>query len=321
MTLWSRLNQILFGGPKSMALPSAPALSRGDTDVFAHLDSGRVSALVEAATSSLAKPVEPPSGEAFLARYVRTGTPVHIKGLVRDWPAVDLWTPDFLLRQTEAMGDIQVSYRSTPSEMSRVDLNKIQQGIMSLSSILKECVRSPTDGPEIYVPGLDLPPGALLNRDLAQPALLAAREIYATTVFLGRNTKCIGHFHPKSQALLCQVHGVKRVWMYPPAELRRLNLFPVWTDGFFRSQVNFYGDLSAFPGVAKARGHLFELQPGDALFIPLHWLHVPEGEGWSVSVTHWWRPTFREWTWGLASARALFGIGFELARQLRRKRL
>lgn len=317
MTLWSRLNQNLFGRPKGMELPSSPACRRGDTDLFAATDSVRVSALAAAPTSAPAESIEPPSGEAFLTRYVRTGTPVLIKGLVRDWSAVDLWTPDFLVRQTAAMGDIQVPYRSTPSEMSRVELNKIRQGMMSLSSILKECARSPAEGPEIYVPGLDLPPGTLLSRDLAQPALLAARKIYATTVFLGRNTKCIGHFHPKSQALLCQIQGVKRVWMYPPAELKRLSLFPVWTDGFFRSQVNFYGDRSDFPQVTAARGHLFELQPGDALFIPLHWLHVPEGEGWTVSVTHWWRPTLREWTWSAASVRALLGVGFELMRRLR----
>ncbi len=264
--------------------------------------------------------VLPPSREEFLSQYVSAGMPVLMKGVISDWPAVKLWTPEYLAAIAAAMGDIQVPYRSTPPDMARLEMQRIQKGTMSLLDILNECARSPEEGYEIYVPGLNLPPRTPLARDVAIPSQIADREVYATTVFLGRNTKCIGHFHPKTQALLCQVQGVKRVWMYPPAELGKLYLFPVWSDGFFRSQVNYYGDRIQFPRVAAARVQVFELHPGDALFIPLHWLHVPEGMGWNVSVTHWWRPAVREWPFSLASARALLGIGFEWARQMAREK-
>ena len=152
--------------------------------------------------------------------------------------------------------------------------------------------------------------------------MLSTLDIYATTIFLGRNTKCIGHFHPRTQALLCQVQGVKRVWMYPPTELKRLYLGPMWSDGFFQSQVNFYGENSLFPLVANAKGLLFELHPGDALFIPLHWLHVPEGDGWNVSVTHWWRPKLEEWTLSSATLRSLLGMSlFGLRHFVQKKRM
>ena len=264
--------------------------------------------------------IEPPPRDEFLNRYVGTGTPVLMKGLVKDWSAVAHWTPAYLADLTAAMGDILVPYRSTPADMPQMDLQRIQQGMISLLEILHECDVSPDEGREIYVPGLDLPPGTPLGRYVSLPALLLGLKVYATTVFLGRNTKCIGHFHARTHALLCQVQGIKRVWMYPPAELKRLSLCPIWSDGFFRSQVNFYGDRGGFPLTSKAKGQLFELHPGDALFIPLHWLHVPEGKGWSVSVTHWWRPALREWTLSATTIRALLGIGFELARQFRRSR-
>lgn len=105
--------------------------------------------------------------------------------------------------------------------------------------------------------------------------------------------------------------------MYPPSELTRLSLFPVWSESFYRSRVNFYGDRSDFPSLAEARGELVELHPGDALFLPLHWLHVPEGRGWNVSVTHWWRPHRRDWRMSGAAVRALAGVGFEFARRRR----
>lgn len=255
----------------------------------------------------------------FLSRYVHTGTAVLLKGLVDDWAALRRWTPGYLAAFAAVRGEIEVPYRSTPPDMPRLDMERVQRGMASLLGILEECRRSPDDGPEIYVPGMDLPQAAPLARDVGRPSALSDVDVCATTVFLGRNTKCIGHFHPKAQALLCQVQGVKRVWMYSPAELKRLSLFPVWSESFFRSQVNFYGDRSDFPALTEAKGELFELHPGDALFLPLHWLHVPEGRGWNVSVTQWWRPRFRDWRVSTATGRALVGIGFEYARRRRYK--
>jgi hypothetical protein len=107
--------------------------------------------------------------------------------------------------------------------------------------------------------------------------------------------------------------------MYAPGELKRLSLFPAWSDSFFRSRINFYGDRSGFPALAKAKGRLFELEPGDALFLPLHWLHVPEGQGWSVSVTHWWRPHWRDWPRTTVTGRILMGIGCEYIRRRRQR--
>jgi Cupin-like domain len=259
---------------------------------------------------------QPTTAEEFLCQYVRRGLPVLIKGLVNDWKAVKVWTPEYLADFTANIGDIEVPYRSTPDDMRRLDLQRVQQGNTSLLGILRECERSPDQGREIYLPGLDLLSTAPLVRDLGVPELLKASSVFATSVFLGRNTKCFGHYHPKAQALLCQVQGIKRIWMYPPTELKRLYLFPFWSRAFFLSQVNFYGDRSQFPLMSRARGQLFELHPGDALFIPLHWLHVPEGRGWTVSVTHWWRPHLTEWPLSAATARTLTGIGLEAVRRV-----
>lgn len=259
-------------------------------------------------------PVSAPSPAEFSERYVRANRPVALSGLVSDWPAVSRWSPQLLADVTSRLGDIQVPYRSTPKHLERMDLARIQQGRMSLGALLAECARDP-DGDELYVPGLDLPDGAGPSRDIETPAMLAPFRTFGTTVFLGRNTKCIGHFHPRSHALLCQVQGIKRVWMFPPSELRRLHLFPAWSQSFFQSEVNFYGDLAPFSQLARAKGQMFELHPGDALFIPLHWLHVPEGDGWTAAVTFWWRPGPGEWLRSAGTPRALVGVGGELIRR------
>lgn len=255
-----------------------------------------------------------PGSAAFATDYVRTNRPVAFAGLVRDWPAVRRWTPAYLADFTKRLGDIQVAYRSTPKHMERMDLARIHQGQMSLTALLEACADDPR-GQELYVPGMALPENVGPGRDVEQPLLLAPFETFGTTIFLGRNTKCIGHFHPKAHALLCQVQGTKKVWMFPPSELGRLHLFPAWSRGFFQSEVNFYGDLSPFPGLARAKGQMYELHPGDALFIPMHWLHVPEGPGWTAAVTYWWRPGLMEWLTSAGSLRALVGVGSELVRR------
>ena len=263
-------------------------------------------------------PLEPsvpsPGQTRFLHRHVRANQPIAIQGLVKDWPAVDRWTAHYLAAFTKGLGDVQVPYRSTPKDLARMDLARIQQGRTSLHGLLSECAASP-NGDELYVPGMNLPASVGLARDIEQPALLSPFRTFGTTVFLGRNTRCIGHFHPRAQALLCQVQGVKRVWMFPPSQFGRLHLFPPWSRSFYQSEVNFYGDVAPFPGVTRAKGIMYELHPGDALFIPMHWLHIPEGVGWTAAVTFWWRPGPSEWLRSAGSGRALIGVGAELMRR------
>ncbi len=244
--------------------------------------------------------------------------PVLFRNLVAHWNACTTWYPARLAETAEEMGDLEVAYRSTPDAMKSVDLDRIAQGTMSLVAFLRECGRDP-QGPELYLPGLHFPKQGPLHQDVGYPDWLDPEDVFATSLFLGRNTKCIGHFHPKSHALLCQVQGKKRVRMIAPEEVHRASLFPWWSEGFFRSRINYYNDASQqLPmGITV---HEYELLPGDALFIPLHWLHVPEGIGWNASLTHWWQPKLRHWPLARTTARSVAGIVCEIGRQLRHGR-
>lgn len=255
----------------------------------------------------------PLTEEAFDRDYLRRKRPVLIRGLASHWGALRKWSPGYLADCAASLGDLPVTVRSTPEAMATMDLSRIDRGRTSLVALLRECERSPDVGAELYVPGLPLG-NALFEEDHGPLNVLASSNVFSTTLFFGRNTKGIGHYHPKSHALLCQVQGVKQIRMYPPEDLGRLSPFPAWSPSFFRSRINFYGDMSGFPKALKARSWLCELHPGDALFIPLHWLHVAEGKGWSASVTNWWRPRLLEWSPNLTTARALIGVGCMAAR-------
>jgi hypothetical protein len=260
------------------------------------------------------------TAEAFDRDYVRPVRPVLITGLVRDWPATGACTPGYLADYTEAVGDVDVTYRSTPDGAPSPEQQSFSQGVRSLLDILRECEASPDEGPELYIPGLDIPTGGSLIEDLGLPGLIPAGKVHGSSIFFGRNTRCVAHYHPHAQALLCQVQGVKQVWMYPPGATGRQRLFPPWSGRFFASRIDFHADGGRRLAGAAAPAQLFELHPGDALFIPLHWLHAPRGRGWSVSVTHFWpaRPT--EWRPDLTAAHTLAAMGFRAVRRLLARR-
>src|SRR5687767_8444486 len=100
---------------------------------------------------------EPMPADEFVRKFVRTGRPVLIKGLVKDWAAVSKWSAGYLADFTESIGDLEVDYRSTPDDMPRMDVGRLDQGKKSLLEILRECESSPAQGREIYIPGLNLP--------------------------------------------------------------------------------------------------------------------------------------------------------------------
>lgn len=255
------------------------------------------------------------TAEMFDRCYVQPGRPVLIRGLVSDWPATGACNPTYLADYTEAAGDVEVIYRSTPEDAAGPDQQSFAQGERSLLELLRECEASPDDGPELYIPGLDLPAEGTLAADLRLPGLVPADKVHGSSIFFGRNTRCVAHYHPQAQALLCQVQGVKRVWMYPPRLTGRQRLFPPWSTRFFASRIDFYAEGGRRLETAAAPVQLFELHPGDALFIPLHWLHVPSGQGWSVSVTHFWPARPMEWRPNLTAVHTLAAMGFRAARR------
>ena len=267
---------------------------------------------------------EPATVEDFVRDYVRPGRPVVFRGGVKQWPAVSLWSPEYLASYVAYSGDIEVACRRRSATPASADAPPPPWiwARTSLRGMLEECAGAAgEDEAEVYVPGLDVSENDTLSVDLARPEMLPPGKHSRVTIFFGRNTQCNGHYHPRVQAFLCQVQGKKRVWMYPPSEVGKLYMHPVWRRRYYASQVDFYGDRSRYPRVERAKAQLFELNPGDVLFIPMHWLHVPEGRGWSVSVTHWWKPDLMEWPVNALTVRTLVGLALRAVRKaLERKR-
>ncbi|MCK6548791.1 cupin-like domain-containing protein [Myxococcota bacterium] len=244
--------------------------------------------------------------------------PVVVSGGAARWPALSKWVPD-LFRDTA--GHLDVTVRRTDlddPEIRSTSLGRLgaDQGETKLARVLDRCAAmDPEDErEELYVPGVALWQVPSLARDWERPGFLDGIDLKGGTIWLGRNTRSIAHYHPAQHALLVQIAGRKRLTMYSPEDLDKTELFPAWSGSFYRSRINFHATRDVerrYPRLASATRWETILEPGDMAFIPVHWLHAPVGIRWSVSFTLWWKAELGEWAFPSPGLRCLFWNGVQ----------
>jgi len=96
------------------------------------------------------------------------------------------------------------------------------------------------------------------------------------------------HFD-EQENLFCQVHGQKRVCLYPPADYERMYPYPYGHPCDRQSMVNIANpNLECFPNFRKTRCITSILGPGDTLHIPAYWWHYFENlDNFATSITFW----------------------------------
>jgi hypothetical protein len=101
------------------------------------------------------------------------------------------------------------------------------------------------------------------------------------------------HFDPMISTLI-QFMGKKRVEMYPPEATNCLYPFPVSTDRYNFSQINYkHLDTKSFPNYTKVANKriVTDLNPGEILIIPAYWWHeveVVQAETVTCSINRFW---------------------------------
>ncbi len=235
----------------------------------------------------------------FATEFASRGEPRVFRNLVSDWPALKWTFPDLVPhlpdRPLRGSGADDYGLTARGHELRREGISKL--------------LSSSDDGADgARVDWLFDLIGELpeLLPDMPPPAV--APSTFRYRMFLGRNTASHGHYHSYQHALLCQVHGTKRIRLHPPADIRVLYPDPLTreTHGGGSSAVDFdRPDLTRFPKMS--RSHPFEavLGPGDALFIPIHWWHAVYGTGATLSVSLFWLARLREYRFPQPGLRAL----------------
>jgi histone arginine demethylase JMJD6 len=236
------------------------------------------------------------SFEDFRDDYMRPGVPVIITDATRQWPAVGKWSTAWL---KESFGD----------RMVRIDGKDYR-----MDGFIEWVERSTSEDPAPYLrnyvirehfPELmdDIQPPLpyFASNWLARKYLLPnvhrhlnrAAELELYVGGTGQSFPVLHYDGLGSHAFLMQLHGVKRYIVYPPEQTRFLYPTPGRRN---ISQVRdlHHPDLETFPLFAQAEPTIFELHPGETLFVPSGWWHTAEILTPSITVSI---NTVNQWNW------------------------
>ena len=262
------------------------------------------------------------SREEFAREFLRPDRPVVVEDGARSWAALSHWTPDFLrTRFGELNVTLQGDQFSSLGTMRLADfLDRVEEleGLRSadfdltqpvpymryassfsdvddlntaaLSELSEHWERPYFLPPSLYVWPLDLVDSRPNRKRYPDFGVYISPRGAMTRLHVDTNRDC---------AVLCQVHGRKRGFLFPPGQDGR---WPSWYPprpelpprtpeavALLDGERPEYGGLTAFE---------FEIGPGDVLFIPKFWAHEVFTVSASVSVTYNFmnlRSVNREW--------------------------
>lgn len=242
--------------------------------------------------------------EIFRRDIVTRYEPVVMKGLVRDWPAVQhaLKAPESVCGYLSAFdnGSAVDVIRTPPSARGRIFYNENLNGFnfsrdrLPISAVLGRlskysAYRNP---PAVAVQS------ALISECLPgfarENKLAVLDESILPRIWLGNAVVTPAHFD-ESNNVACVVGGRRRFTLFPPEQIANLYIGPLGyaPTGTPISLVSFREpDFRRFPKFRDALGaaQVAELEPGDAVYIPtLWWHHVESLEKYNVLVNYWWK--------------------------------
>ncbi|MFM8274859.1 MAG: cupin-like domain-containing protein [Gemmata sp.] len=245
-----------------------------------------------------------------LDRHVRAGAPFIVPGFARDWPACRAWTPDLL---AAACGDTLIPVSHYPDGTTLAA--KVP---MTVRAYLDALTATPDSWQHHYMEAVELADlSEQLYRDVPVPADLDGLPGVSDTVFFGRSTGSCCHIHAHEEALVMQLMGTKVFTLYPPADVRNLYFEPVTRD-YRRSRVSFPDvDYQRFPRARRLTRIDVALEPGDALYLPVHWAHWTAADGFTFTLTRFFRARLREYRFPNPGLRCVLGRLIQLVRDRR----
>lgn len=209
---------------------------------------------------------------AFVERYVATMRPVIVTDATAHWRALGLWTPEFFRDRhgsTEVLIDkkpwtlrtyIETLLAATPESpapyLRNVLLEQWLPELMPDISPLPRCIS----------------PNWLDSRVFPSSASLRALEIYIGGAGAKFPVLHYDGFH--THAFLMQIYGKKRYVAFPPDQ--GACFYPKPGIEANKSSIEDFErpDLLRFPLFGKATPIVFDLHPGETLFVPGGWWHT-----------------------------------------------
>jgi lysine-specific demethylase 8/hypoxia-inducible factor 1-alpha inhibitor (HIF hydroxylase) len=249
--------------------------------------------------------------EIFIERYQQTGTPVIITGLLEN--ECD-WNLEYLC---EKLGNHEFLFRHYGRDRYKQDKRQwksIGSGVNMLRMPFTEYAQMLRNR-EAYENDIYLGKGSIKNTALADTHSLKiiGKQLGITQpasdffLYMGPGGHTASLHYDLMDGTLMQLHGSKKVVLFPPFQTYNLYPFPIFVHlryglnmRCWYSQVSLENpDFQSFPKFKEALQHQREvlLHQGEILYIPSCWWHevTTLGDEMVCSVTRFWRvyPTIR----------------------------
>lgn len=235
-------------------------------DVYSHLAELDCRPICDEVTRHLSR-------DAFLADYYKLNRPVCLRGFATDWPAVIKWSdPAYLAR---ACGDMQVEVMVGREAAAIKDQNTSQHLRRRVPwSSYVNLVFASTNSNDYYIVSrnhfFDQADAQTLLHDITIPPYAHVDDAGEDVrLWFGPGGTVTSLHQDNINSLFVQVVGKKAVRLYPPWAAPAMQQRMLWYAGIEPS-----GHTESDPGVQRnPRGVVLQLDPGDALFIPVGWWH------------------------------------------------
>jgi histone arginine demethylase JMJD6 len=226
----------------------------------------------------------------FAEKYQYANKPVIVTDALRQWKALERWTPEFFKREFSDLA-FSIGDDSKGSARCKADNGSTQY---TMASFIDRVLESTDDNPAPYFrnrvlyemfPSLrqdiePLPeyfqPNWLPDRYLLRNVGNVLNRGAAIEIYIGGRGGKFPMLHydgAAAHAFLMQIYGRKQFILYSPDQEPLLYPSPEKGNLSLINSVD-KPDLEKFPLFAKAVPTSFVLEPGELLFIPSRWWHT-----------------------------------------------
>jgi ribosomal protein L16 Arg81 hydroxylase len=234
------------------------------------------------------------SVEDFHARYSEPERPVVLRGAIREWTLFKTWTPAYL---KSLLGAHPVNVARSPDGGEYFDPDTGVDHRRTLVLPFDEFVDRAFNGgtkEKLYLLQASTKEFAPLTQEIVVPEY-ARPPILFNNVWIGSEGNVTRCHYDMQDNLLAQVVGRKRVTLFPSRHMRQL-----YPRSPFGNKPNFsrvdviQPDYGRFPRFRDVTAYETQLDPGDMLYIPIHWFHHVVSLDAAISLNYWWRARLRQ---------------------------
>lgn len=223
------------------------------------------------------------SKEEFLEKYYSTNTPIILTDMIGDWPAMSLWTPEFLKTQ---YGDAEVQIQFGRNSDPEYEINCNQHKLTILLRQYVDMIRHGGASNNYYMVAnngnLERDDLKGLLEDIVFPDLLDSSDRAGRVFFwFGPEGSITPLHHDPCNLMMAQIHGRKRWRMISPAHTPL-----IYNDIGVFSKVDLEDpNYEKYPLFQQVNMIETVLHPGEVIFVPVGWWHQVKGLDISISLS------------------------------------